>query len=56
VLTLTDMEDGVYLVHWFDPQSATWLDPVAATAQGNRLLIPIPDFRRALAARLVQNR
>jgi hypothetical protein len=55
-LNLRDMQDGEYTVHWFDPQSATWLDPVEATAQGGRLLIPIPDFNRDLAARIVPKR
>jgi hypothetical protein len=55
VLTLRDMRDGEYPVRWFDPQSAKWLDPVEATAQGNRLSIPIPDFRRDLAARIIPN-
>ena len=55
VLTLRGMSDGEYTVHWFDPQTGTWLDPVEATAQGDRLTIPIPDFRRDLAARIVPN-
>jgi hypothetical protein len=50
------MSDGVYTVNWFDPQSAMWLNPVEATAHGGRLSIPIPDFRRDLAARIVPNR
>ena len=56
VLTLRDMGDEEYTVHWFDPQSGTWLDPVEAAAQGDRLSIPIPDFRRDLAAQIVPNR
>jgi len=56
VLTLRDMDDEEYTVHWFDPQSGTWLDPVEAAAQGDRLSIPIPDFRRDLAAQIVPNR
>ena len=30
-----------------------WLSQVEVTAQGDRLSIPIPDFRRDLAARIV---
>jgi len=56
VLTLRDMGSGVHTVHWFDPQSGSWLDPVEATAQGDRLSIPIPEFRRDLAAKIVPNR
>jgi len=56
VLTLRDMGNGKYTVHWFEPQTATWLDPVEATAQKNRLSIPIPDFQRDLAARIVPDR
>lgn len=56
VLTLRDMGDGEYTVQWFDPQSAAWLDPVEVTAQGERLSIPIPDFSRDLAARIVPKR
>ncbi|MBP1692898.1 MAG: hypothetical protein H6Q37_781 [Chloroflexi bacterium] len=56
VLTLRDMSDGVYTVNWFDPQSAMWLNSVEGTAHGGRLSIPIPDFRRDLAARIVPNR
>jgi hypothetical protein len=56
VLTLRDMADGEYTIHWYDPQSATWLDSVQAIAQGDRLSIPIPDFRCDLAAKIVPNR
>ncbi len=55
VLTLREMGDEEYTVHWFDPQSGTWQDPVEATAQGDQLSIPIPDFRRDLAARIAPN-
>jgi len=53
VLTLRDMRDGEYTVQWFDPQNGNWLDTVEVTAQGDRLSIPIPNFRRDLAARIV---
>jgi hypothetical protein len=53
VLTLWDMGDGEYTVHWFDPAPGIWLDPVEVTAEGGRLSISIPDFRRDLAARIV---
>ena len=56
VLTLRDMDDEEYTVHWYDPQSGTWLDPVVVTPQEDRLSIPIPDFRRDLAAKIVPNR
>jgi hypothetical protein len=56
VLTLQDMGDGAYTIHWYDPQSGTWLDSVEATAHGDRLSILIPDFYRDLAAMIVSNR
>jgi hypothetical protein len=56
VLTLPHMIDGPYTIHWYEPQRGDWLEPAEATAQGDRLTIPIPDFRRDLAARIVPNR
>jgi len=56
MLTLQDMADGVYTIHWFDPQSGTWLDPVEAITEGGRLMILIPDFRCDLAAKIILNR
>jgi len=56
VFALREMGDGEYTVRWFDPQMGTWLDTVEATAQDDRLSIPIPDFRRDLAAKIVPNR
>jgi hypothetical protein len=53
VLTLGDMTAGEYTVQWFDPQTAKWMDPVEVATQGDRLSIPIPDFRRDLAARIL---
>jgi hypothetical protein len=56
MLTLPDLDAGEYTARWFDPQSGNWLAPVEVTVQGDRLVIPIPDFRRDLAARIVPNR
>ena len=56
LLVLRDVGDGEYTVHWYDPQSGAWRDPVEATAQGDSLTIPIPDLRRGLAAEIVPNR
>jgi hypothetical protein len=55
ILQLRNMKDGGYTIHWFDPQSAMWLDPVEATAKGGYLSISVPDFSRDLAARIVPN-
>ncbi len=52
-LTLKDMDGGTYIVRWYDPQSGKWLDEVAVTAEGGALSIPVPEFRRDLAARIV---
>lgn len=56
VLTLRDIENGAYTVQWFDPQSGRWEDVVEVMAEDGGLTIPIPDFRRDLAARIVANR
>jgi hypothetical protein len=56
VLTIRDMVDGEYTARWFDPQSGNWLAPVEVTVQEDRLVIPIPGFRRDLAAKIVPNR
>jgi hypothetical protein len=56
VLTLRDIQDGDYIVRWFDPQSAKWLDVIKVSAQEGQLSIPIPEFRRDLAARIVPDK
>jgi len=56
VLTLAGMADGEYAIHWFDPQSGTWTSQEKASAGGGRLSIPLPSFRRDLAARIERNR
>jgi hypothetical protein len=53
VLTLGDVRDGQYLVRWYDPQAGKWLDEHLATADGGRLSILAPAFRRDLAAKVV---
>jgi hypothetical protein len=56
VLTLRGMEADRYTARWFDPQSGSWLAPAEVTVEGDRLVIPIPGFRRDLAGRIVPNR
>ena len=56
VLILRDMGDGIYVIHWYDPQKGNWLDSIEVTAQGNQLSIPIPDFNRDLAAKIEKKR
>lgn len=51
-LVLEDMDDIVYVVRWFLPQSGKWADPVDVKAKDGLLVIPIPDFRSDLAARI----
>jgi len=51
---LDEMPEGAYLVNWYDPQTGRWMDPVAATTEGGRLTLPIPPFRRDLAARIAR--
>jgi len=54
-LTLDDMQDGGYRVEWFDPQTGKWLEPTEVAADHGRLSIPLPAFRRDLAAKVVPN-
>jgi hypothetical protein len=54
-LTLKDMQDGSYIVEWFDPQSAKWLEVQTGASQNHELAIPIPPFRDDLAARISRN-
>jgi hypothetical protein len=52
VLTIRNMGDEVYTIHWFDPQAGTWLDSVEVIAKEGILSIDIPNFRQDLAARI----
>ena len=54
-LTLEDMPDGAYTIEWFDPQAGKWLEPAEARANEGRLSVPIPEFRRDLAAKVTPN-
>jgi hypothetical protein len=54
-LTIDSVEDGDYLVEWYDPQTGVWLHSAEATADGGSILLPIPAFRRDLAAKIVPN-
>ena len=51
-LTLGEMEEGAYAVDWFDPQTGKWLESVEGVARQGELSIPIPPFRRDLAAKV----
>jgi hypothetical protein len=53
VLTLEDMHDGPYLVRWYDPQRGKWLEEVKAEAHDGVLSVPVPSFRRDLAAKVI---
>ena len=55
MLTLRNVDDGTYTVRWYDPQTGTWQEEEFATARGGRLSIPIPSFRRDLAALIIPN-
>lgn len=52
ILTIQDVESGEYTVAWFDPQRAVWLDPALIKTNRSRLVIPVPDFRQDLAAKV----
>ena len=54
-LTLNGMADGVYVVSWYDPQTARWMGNYIVTARDHSLAIPIPAFRDDLAAKIVRN-
>jgi hypothetical protein len=49
-LTIQDIASGVYTVTWYDPQRAVWLDAAQIKTSESKLFIPIPDFRKDLAA------
>jgi hypothetical protein len=52
MLTLEDMEQGKYMIQWYEPQFSSWLEPIEVRAQNGRLSLPIPDFRYDMAARI----
>jgi hypothetical protein len=52
-VTLRDMEAGRYVVRWYNPQSGRWLEEDTLVAQGGALSIPVPEFHRDLAAKIV---
>ncbi len=54
-LTLDQLPEGAYMVRWFDPQTAKWLDVQMISTQGGTLTIPIPPFRDDLAAKVSRN-
>jgi hypothetical protein len=54
-LILDDARDGDFLVAWYDPQKGTWLETNTVEARDGRLSIPIPAFRRDLAAKVIPN-
>ena len=56
VLTLNDMDGGEYLVQWYDPQTARWLEAINITAHHGVLTIPIPTFRDDLAAKIIDTK
>jgi hypothetical protein len=54
-LTLDDARYGDFLVAWYDPQKGTWLETNTIASRDGRLSIPIPAFRRDLAAKVIPN-
>jgi hypothetical protein len=52
-LIVNDMPEGAYRIQWFDPQKGEWLEATEATAASGRLVIPVPPFRRDLAAKIL---
>jgi hypothetical protein len=52
MLTLEDMEEGIYMVRWYEPQFSRWLEPIEVRAQNGQLTLHIPDFRYDMAARI----
>lgn len=51
-LVLDEMPDGEYVINWYDPQKGEWMSSARGEAQGGRLTVAVPDFRRDLAARI----
>jgi hypothetical protein len=56
VLSLKDMDGGEYLVQWYDPQIARWMDVINVTANHGMLTIPIPAFRDDLAVKIIRTK
>ena len=52
-LKLDGLSDGAYTARWYAPQTGEWLDETSANVVGGVLALPIPDFDRDLAVRLV---
>ena len=52
-LALTGLQDGDYTAYWFSPQTGAWSEPASVTVQGGAANLPIADFTRDLAVKLV---
>jgi hypothetical protein len=51
-LVLDVIQDGGYIINWYDPQTAQWISYLDATAVNHQLTIPVPAFRDDLAAKI----
>jgi len=54
-LTLEGIADGEYMVSWYEPQQAQWLEELSVRTENSTLTIPIPAFRYDLAAKIILN-
>lgn len=52
-LALTGLQDGEYTAFWFSPQTGEWAAPASVSVRGGAAELPIADFTRDLALKLV---
>jgi hypothetical protein len=49
---LRDLQDGLYLVRWYDPQRGQWLAATRLAVSGGSARLPIPAFSSDLAVKI----
>lgn len=52
-ITLHDLQDGNYTIHWYSPTLGTWLDRQALTVTAGQGTFEIPPFQGDLAAKVL---
>ncbi|MFN5060414.1 MAG: hypothetical protein ACK5GU_10890 [Chloroflexota bacterium] len=53
-VTIKDVDDGSYDVHWFDPQRATWQPMTVVNAVADTLALDVPDFAYDMAVKITR--
>lgn len=49
----TGLKDGKYQVTWYDPTTSKWLDSVPIEVKDGKFNLPVPDFLKDIAARII---